>query len=213
MENENLKQRPILFRALMVKATLEGRKTKTRRLVKPQPTIMPLPDYEVDANINWNGVVWHENGQVPEVMINSCPYGRPGDVLWVRETFTETYANMYFFKASEELPSGAVWKPSIYMPKKAARIWLEIVSVSVERLQDISEDDAWKEGCEKGQRWANELGYFPKEETLTDGSIIGWECAKDWFADLWVSINGEKSWSANPWVWVVEFKRIDKPNT
>lgn len=102
----------------------------------------------------------------------------------------------------------AKWKPSIFMPRWASRITLEITNVRVERLQEITEEDAWAEGCKRGERTDNG-GWFPAEEPDPSGiGIRGWDCAKDWYADLWESINGPGSWDKNQWVWVIEFKRL-----
>lgn len=178
-----MKQRPILFSTPMVQAILAGRKTMTRRVVKIKElqqsmqigSISPLDKSFLvkSGNTNW------------EVR---CPYGEIGDVLWVRETFCFDGEN-YIFK-----PNGKPyrWKPSIFMPKDAARIWLRITNVRVERLQDISRGDSMSEGCP-----------FPNIAKETNPSA--------WFAGLWQSINGEDSWNDNPWVWVIEFERIEKP--
>jgi hypothetical protein len=94
------------------------------------------------------------------------------------------------------------------MPRWASRITLDVIGVRVERLQGISEADAWAEGCERGAPWDNGQGHFPAERDLGGGSSEGWDNARDWYADLWDSINGSGSWDANPWVWVVEFRRL-----
>lgn len=103
------------------------------------------------------------------------------------------------------------WAPGIHMPRWASRILLEVTNVRVERLQDICEADAWAEGCQRGEPTDNG-GFFPAEEPDPSGiGLRGWDNAVDWYADLWTSINGEtgtSTWDANPWVWVVEFKRV-----
>jgi len=127
-----------------------------------------------------------------------CPYGEPGDLLWVRETFCESPGGP-IYKATEEddgmlEPDNEIkWTPSIFMPKKHARIWLEIRHIFVERLQTIFPADAIAEGIELN--------------ALEDGEIDGDEVI-DRFAVLWESINGPGSWKINPWVWAVEFQRI-----
>lgn len=129
-----------------------------------------------------------------------CPYGKVGDRLWVRETFGESWHHAqpdYFYRADdnasiESHPDFDGWKPSIHMPRLASRITLEITGVRVERLNNIHRSDAIAEGCE-----------MPSQRK----GMHRWPEAQ--FADLWESINGPGSWDANPWVWVVEFKRIE----
>lgn len=166
----------------------------------------------------------------------TCPYGEVGDVLWVRETFrkyydleTDTHTPIYDYAADRPEPLSLIdgdgfqvynskgearyvpYKPSIHMPYEACRIWLKITNIRVERLQDISEQDAWAEGCKRGEPTENG-GYFPADEPDKSGiGEIGWDCAKDWYTDLWESINGDESWEANPWVWVVEFELTEAP--
>lgn len=186
------KERPILFQTEMVKAILEGRKTMTRRIIKPQP------------NDNWET----EEG---ESILKYCPYGEIGDVLWVRETFSinNLFANgiKYTYKAdlSEDV-NLLKWKPSIFMPKEACRIWLQIADIKTERLQDISEEDAIKEGVEKLIKFGQPAGY----KDYLNVPEIGFTTAKESFRTLWISINGEESWNQNPWVWCVSFKRLAK---
>jgi hypothetical protein len=148
-----MKERPILFSAPMVRAILDGRKTQTRRVIKEK-------------------LMRGEGAHV-----NNCQYGKPGDRLWVRETFCyHDYLARYLYKADGV--TGVKWKPSIFMPRIASRIMLEITGIRVERLQDISEEDAIAEG---------------------------WPKSSDWYRSLWESINGQGSWVLNPWVWVIEF--------
>lgn len=178
-----MKQRPILFSTPMVQSILAGRKTQTRR--KADMLSRHLRKLE-------DGTFEGESGR-----IYKCPYGKVGDILWVRETFMNALnfpvlSDNFYYKASVSNQFlqewKGCWKPSIFMPKDACRIWLEIVSVKVERLQDISEGNAIKEGSE----------YLLN--------------VREWFADLWKSINGDESWRNNPWVWVIEFKQIENPN-
>lgn len=178
-----MKERPILFSGPMVRAILNGTKTQTRRIVKPQP-----------VHIDGLGTVMN-----PSVITgNSCKHGKPGDTLWVRETWAHRALRVSgpegygcpVFRADDvdrRLPSGPYnrvdrWRPSIHMPRWASRITLQITAVRVERLQDISEEDAIAEGVEFG--------------------------AKESYRTLWDSINGAGAWDANPWVWVIEFKRV-----
>ena len=153
-----MKERPILFSAPMVMAILAGTKTQTRRVIKPQPSVA-----------------------------QNCPYGTPGDHLWVKETFW-TGGDAVNYRADGEMPEYmrdvSRWKPSIFMPRKLSRITLEILDVRVERVQDISEEDA-------------------KDE----GGLYGAGSYRDGFAVLWDSINGKKHpWESNPWCWVLTFK-------
>lgn len=190
-------ERPILFSAPMVRAILEGRKTQTRRIVKPQPSpssdtaFIGLDGIWRFSHPTLRGPVSHEADDV------RCPYGQPGDRLWVREAWAfhpdfpeSTRRAIYRADAGVEndVPR---WRPSIHMPRWASRILLEITAVRVERLQDISETDAQAEGV------ANSL------------HLRGGRLARENFAHLWWTINGDGSWEANPWVWVVEFKRVE----
>jgi hypothetical protein len=191
----------------MVRAIMDGRKTQTRRIVK-------LGHGGTFRRSETNGYDWTFRGSRRggtryhsscwqdlrhEQLMDLCPYGHPGDRLWVRET----WAPVWTFDPSPE--TGALyradpmydgteqfdwpWKPSIHMPRWASRITLEITGVRVERLREISDFDAIAEGV---SGWVSD----PRCETPRDG-----------FRVLWESINGEGSWAANPWVWVVEFER------
>lgn len=210
------KDRPILFSTPMVEAILDGRKTQTRRTRGLE-------------EINKNPDDWHFAGiyyvtdcdelgatfqNCEEFARTKCPYGKPGDRLWVRETWQitnflhpsdENYG--YIYKASEngkdwqENTEEWKWKPSIHMPKAAARIWLEVTDIRVERLQDISKEDAKAEGVEPvADGYKN---YMPK---LSSTSQFCWPTAYHSFQSLWESINGAESWDRNPWLWVVKFK-------
>ena len=203
-----MKERPILFSAPMVRAILAGQKTQTRRAAKP----VRHPDL---GNTYDPGALVLEY-EPQHVIDRACPYGQPGDRLWVRETWmdlsgtgielitgsrsryayrADTPAGSYGDETSKEY--GLKWRPSIYMPRAASRIKLEVVHVRVERLQDISEADAIAEGAPGGH-----------------GSIPGYLYAAtphEHYRHIWESINGAGSWGKNPWVWVVEFKRIEPP--
>lgn len=176
----------------MLRAILSGQKTVTRRGAKP----VKHPDL---GNIYAPGALVLENE--PQHVINrACPYGQPGDRLWVRETFRDARnagAGRVLYRATGDVACG--WKPSIHMPRWASRILLEVTAVRVERLQEISEDQAKSEGVQKDHRM-----WFRSDE-----GGHAHPCAVDAFADLWCSINGAESWGANPWVWVVEFKRVE----
>jgi hypothetical protein len=196
-----MKERPILFSAPMIRAILEGRKTMTRRVVKRVTEGSPYPEI-------WVPLPGTTNKHTPP-----CPYGQPGDRLWVRETWAWdvqaqaslrdedgpfAYAADPFAVQRRLCPR---WRPSIHMPRWASRITLEITGVRVERLQDISEQDAMAEGIRPfGDGWGHHVH---------DG-LHYMHRAADSFASLWESINGAGSWDTNPWVWVVEFKRIEQ---
>jgi hypothetical protein len=196
------RERPILFSGPMVRAVLEGRKSQTRRLLRQQPDKAPLrvglgcpelvdrygdgyPGPEVYAAW-WED--WHQR----------CPFGAPGDRLWVRETWHQC-PHCYRGVDSGLYRAGGLplsskcaahgWRPSIHMPRWASRITLEVLAVRVERLQDIPDADVKAEGT-------------PSRPDDTAFAVR----AK--FIDLWQSIHGPASWGANPWVWVVAFRRV-----
>lgn len=205
-------ERPILFSTPMVRAILDGRKTQTRRIIKKQP----------HGAGEWimQGISWLFPNVNPYINIK-CPHGQPGDILWVRETWNviplewkepgdilgverryiraidprsgATIPYFYLYKASSDFYEidHREWKPSIFMPKEAARIWLEVTNVRVERLKDISDEDCQAEGL--------------TAPMITDHLRGGWYVA---YKALWESINGKDSWTKNPWVWCVSFKRI-----
>ncbi|HBO1777891.1 hypothetical protein [Pseudomonas aeruginosa] len=239
MSAEKPRERPILFNDQMVRAILEGRKTVTRRVMKPQPT--PCKD----GGHHWPCKVHQSMLHVERELQNgagcwcglaeaACPYGQPGDRLWVRETWgviSNTWdesGNMVDWTPDRpatpirELPFGSgyysghaiyaadgpmewagdddgggeprsAWKPSIHMPRAISRILLEITAVRVERLQDITEDQAIAEGID-----THPMGFYGNGCITAGGA----------FLELWESINGDGRWAANPWVWVVEFRRV-----
>lgn len=227
-----MKKRPILFSAPMVLAILDGKKTQTRRVLKNAP-----PDTEFFSTYH------HPNDErrgqhfyaVAAGALTSfavpCPYGQPGDRLWVRETWQ--HANSphgpyepsctCFYRADywddphgmdgEKSPEGKyrTWIPSIHMFRSASRITLEVVTVRVERLHDISDADALDEGIKRysfrpDDGWPLCDGYTHLPD---DGKCTLQPTAAEAYRELWASINGTGSWDANPWVWVVEFKRVD----
>lgn len=194
-----MKERPILFSAPMVRTVLAGTKTQTRRVVKPQPASSMPPGW------TWKrlGVEgWYAvNGPHRSECIGQCPYGAPGDRLWVREAWRAM--SEHNLRKPSELPQGTPivheasrhpdtgfgkLRPGMFMPRAASRLTLEVTGVRVERLQAISERD-----CEI------ELGVAPFS--------LGDE-AYPRFRNLWERINGETSWITDPWVWVVEFRRV-----
>lgn len=194
-----MKERPILFQAAMVRAILDGRKTQTRRLVKPQPR-------HVHDGVPYGAADPFGMGKGGTPI--PCPYGQPGDQLWVRESHwwfkdepdhetgyyppTLTVEDVQFRADGDD--GRKVWRPSIHMPRWASRITLEVTGVRVERLQDISEPDAQAEGCDA-------CPFVDWQ--LKDGGPY-----RNGYARLWESINGVGSWASNPWVWVVDFKRL-----
>lgn len=224
-------ERPILCSAPMVRALLAGRKTQTRRVVKPGMYI-----WEGQSEDDCEHIYQHDPrfGEKCAKLV-PCPYGAPGDRLWVRETWrTEELADgtdgVRFpdgaFCACENTPEvgdawgsqhsaksarrGTVWRPSIHMPRWASRITLEVTGVRVERLQDISEEDARAEGAQVVPFYPDD--GFPLSDGWThvgdDGKCVLYTSARDSFRSLWESINGADSWAENPWVWVVSFKRV-----
>lgn len=216
-----MKERPILFSAPMVIAILGGAKTQTRRVVKHQPiqcTELPFILFPQSKNeaIEQTGYIWPN---AKDQILALCPYGQPGDRLWVREAWSThacfdsvspatltTRSIHYLADGKVETGKG---RPSIHMPRWASRISLEITGVRVERLNRISESDAMAEGVEAVRVSETDFRYV---DYLRDGKIHEKEAttgtAIKSYASLWESINGPGSWEANPWVWVVEFKRI-----
>ena len=187
-----MKERPILFSAPMVRAILDGRKTQTRRIVKPQPPA----GCEYATSVGSYALCFADGTSASAAPICvpptprskdhrlPSPYGAPGDRLWVRETFClrnpEHHPERGYWYAATDDVDNPRWTPSIHMPRRASRLTLEVTGVRVERLQAITEADAIAEGCP----------------------------GRAHFATLWDSINdGEASWVNNPWVWVVEFAR------
>ena len=223
-----MKERPILFSGEMVRAILEGRKTQTRRVAK-------VHDAHIPGMISPNG---SNCARSPEEHLSYCPYGQAGDRLWVRESFNwadrndllpgESFkfcperaaysAKNVVWKAdgATEHPvwGKAYWKSSIHMPRWASRITLEITGVRVERVQEISEEDAIAEGCSVHPVTEQDLNNMlisdeaPHIKELAKAFGVGEFTAKNEFFGLWNSINKTRGfgWSANPWVWVIEFK-------
>lgn len=176
-----MKERPILFSGEMVRAILEGRKTQTRRVIRDN-LLSRFDDLNLDSYSDRNPSYETECGQLV-LMTDLCPYGQVGDRLWVRETWAYCpYRDCFFYRADNFSEDKFKWKPSIHMIRAASRITLEITGVRVERLQDISEEDAIAEGMNP-------------------------ELPRAKFRFLWESINGKGSWNLNPWVWVIEFKQ------
>ena len=209
--------KPILFNTDMVRAILDGRKTCTRRVVKPQWEECPHCKYVYNEYIydKLAQNVYCARCGYPLVPERRAPY-HPGDILYVRETWCEVEKDTeekvgflpgerYLYKADDlGLAHIKRWHPSIHMPKEAARIWLKVTDVRVERLQDITEDGAKAEGA----NWKN-------------GRNVGWEekmqrTAIERFAKIWDSTIKKSDldrygWNASPWVWAIEFERCEKP--
>lgn len=206
MDIMKTKFRPILFSAPMVLAILEGRKTQTRRKIRLPNYHPSLPEKQLNKLVIKDWILYDGNNE--NIGNLKCPYN-VGDVLWVRETFTEWPKGSFQFFAStafgEELGK---WKPSIFMPKEACRIFLKIKSIRVERLQDISEEDSKAEGAKDRLKHDD----LKKLEELR-----GWNIPRPFenyqfgFLSLWCSINGCDNWLQNPFVWVYEFEQIEKP--
>lgn len=190
-----MSEKPILFSGAMIRAILDGRKTQTRRIVKMQPPTdkhvlarcVSSTDKRSEGKLRWITPDGSEGtGFFP------CPYGQPGDRLWVRETWrggSDSFSSGLHYRADLDEPGApGQWTPSIHMPRWASRISLEVKAVRVERLQDISEADAEAEGV----------------DSRGDGS----ERYRAAFRLLWCEIYGHASWDANPWLWCVEFTRV-----
>lgn len=202
------KFKPILFSTPMVEALLEGRKTMTRRIIDPQPKVGYTPKILCDhfgkkfLEVRKSDVELHTNPAKLKYQV--------GDILWVRETFYEPIFERlngkYYYKADLEKQGwNFKWKPSIFMPKEACRLFLKVKAIRVERLQDISEDNAIAEGIEiLGYNEGTVYRDYLRDHSETNNSIVS-------FSTLWESINGLHSWSSNPFVWVIEFEPIEKP--
>lgn len=217
---------PILFNTEMVQAILDGRKTTTRRLIRPRYK-EDESGFEIITNMG-TGERWVEKVDEEEMSFDppryiNPPY-QPGDILYVRETWQYLYeldgneqiiegTGKYYYAATDSLPSGGYvdskgstceiipWRPSIHMPKAAARIWLKVTDVRVERLQDIDGQGVLKEGLNSP--------VHPKADYFNMNQ-------REMFEDLWNSTIKKSDierygWEANPWVWVIEFERCEKP--
>lgn len=200
-----MKETGLMFKAPLVRAILEGRKTQTRRIVKPQPApdkrfqgwILDSTDRKRIGKASWGHGT---GGLVSDIECIGSPCGKPGDRIYVRETFSQhpEWGQLAFRADGEEFEDAdgwlwePKWMPSIHMPKELARIWLEITGVRVERLQDISEADALAEGARF------ELASIDSVRIGATASFLSG------FRNIWESTGGD--WDANPWVWVVDFK-------
>lgn len=219
-----MKLRPILYSPPMVQSILDGIKTMTRRTKGLEDSTT------VAKNPNAPGWFLNENGEAIK-----CPYGDVGDVLWVREEHKISYypkskewliefkdgsfKKVYYKKLSLSLNKRlqkrktlGKWQRARFLPKELCRLFLKIKSITVERLNDISEDDAIAEGIEPVDSFNSGEGK-PKKQLYKNYLPFGYKevPAKDSFQSLWLSINGVNSWKDNPWVWVIEFEQIEKP--
>jgi hypothetical protein len=238
-----IKEIPILYSTTMVEAIIEERKTKTRRCkglnkINESPSACKLDTLTIskDTGILWARFVKEKDGKEEHAWLIKCPYGKPGDLLYVRETWQHTKSAInlslddensgYIYKASQNGRDWAsnmddwTWKPGIHLPKEGSRIWLEITDVGVERLQDISEEDAKSEGINepcwerKGDGGCSIITVADQRSFTMLGEIGDYATG---FKALWNQINGDKyTWEDNPWVWVVSFRVLSttgKPNS
>ena len=188
--------KPILFNTEMVRAILDGRKTCTRRICKDanEYTVPDMDFYNADRRTYAvHNFVDKEHTEQLSTAERTCPICT-GDILYVRETWKEAPKGYYYYEdwQKDDIADVTKWKPSIHMPKEAARIWLKVTDVRVERLQDMTDDDAEAEGCFDYTSTA--LGFFDV-----------------WDSTIKKSDLDRYGWNANPWVWVIKFERCEKP--
>ncbi|MCB6776376.1 MULTISPECIES: hypothetical protein [Citrobacter] len=216
-------ERPMIFNGEMVRAILDGRKTQTRRVMKTQPEPSKtregdywFPSKKLECMVHVSDIV-PCNSPIADCHLffqeHCCPFGAAGDRIWVRETWAEACAGapeLQLYRANypthvpshyENVPPAEEirWTPSIHMPRWASRILLEITDVRVERLNAISQANAIAEGAPPSHP---SIDCVSQEYGFPDFS-------RSWFGQTWQHIYGEGSWQANPWVWVIEFKRIE----
>lgn len=220
--------KPILFNTEMVRAILDGRKSCTRRVIKPQPDeqhAYPLgfvTDSTEKKKVGCFGFGIDEYGGSVQYVKPPYEYA-PGDILYIRETWKKAPNGYYYYEdwQRNDIADVTKWKPSIHMPKEAARIWLKVTDVRVERLQDIDEDGVWDEGfrfkppcltrvsvdghtCDLDGPCTSSIKYCD----MTMGELFGREL---WNSTIKKSDLDRYGWNANPWVWVIEFERCEKP--
>lgn len=215
-----MKERPILFSGPMVRAILEGRKTVTRRVIKNPPAdgwsfdgefgriTSPHPRRGRFGAFIRRGV----GTDFPEMDVIPCPWGMPGDRLWARETYADIGCRLTYRADTDDGAHCKVkkWTPAIHMFRKDSRILLEVTDVRVERLQAGEGETAFEsrylaEGINRIHYGDGEYYYHAFESEPGPGN---WIDPFDAWRELWESINGAESWSANPWVWVIEFRRM-----
>jgi hypothetical protein len=213
----HMKERPIIFTAESVRAILDGTKTQTRRVIKPQPdsTVTGLvPRTTYAGNVLWSNALWETKkyGRLIEMNDRKCPYGHAGDHLWVRETWVKWDGGLVYLEKSLDkhgnedadskrcrLDYGVTWKSPLFMPRWASRITLEIVGVKAERLNEISETDAKAEGVTPDPNILEPKAPFPARISH-----------RSTFAAIWDGINAKRGypWDSNCWVWAIEFRRV-----
>ena len=219
-------ERGMIFNAEMVRAVLDGRKTQTRRVMKPQPEVCPRGGHWWPSNVfktmlhveeemqngkgGWGGLVG-----------DACPFGDVGDRIWVRETFGDCGERLVFRADTDDVAKCKVkrWTPPIHMPRWASRILLEITDVRVERLNSISDADCIAEGIIPVPKDRDDDHQFWRDYHLSGDGTFCVHSPRESFESLWKSVRGKSfeqeedtapgSWQANPWVWVIEFKRIE----
>lgn len=202
--------KPILFNTEMVRAILDGRKSCTRRICKDanECTVPDMEFYNADKRTyavhNFADKKHTEQLSIAE---RTCPIC-PGDILYVRETWKKAPNGYYYYEdwQKDDIADVTKWKPSIHMPKEAARIWLKVTDVRVERLQEITEEGAKKEGA------IDNRGFIHSPDNEYDSV----HTAREHFTEIWDSTIKKSGldrygWSANPYVWVIEFERCEKP--
>lgn len=200
--------KPILFNTEMVRAILDGRKTCTRRLPRKQ---IEEKYIEYDEWVQAVAVPGCTYLREKEFYTQYPPY-QPGDLMYVRETFIQAAAHTFWYKADDKswMSEGLHWKPAIHMPKEAARIWLKVTGVRVERLQEITDEQAKREGiqydeCPTGFTWKQETDMHNCYTTPIGAMQALWN------STIKESDLDRYGWDANPWVWVIEFERCEKP--
>ncbi len=223
-----MKERPIIFNADMVRAVLDGRKTQTRRIMRVQPEsnqfgLLRITDSTKHRDIGkYHWAESNATGNHVRSKLFTCPFGAVGDRLWVRETWAryniDQYSHDMAYRATipDDWPKEGRWRPSIHMPRWASRITLEITGVRVERLKSISEAGAKAEGLAEITKDGSLFKFgIPDRDGYPGTDDNGWPWTEwernpvDAYCKLWQSIYGDDSWQANPWVWVIEFKRVE----
>lgn len=222
MSATTMSERPIIFSAPMVRAILDGRKTQTRRVMNPQP----VPDPHATGKHWWECAAvrsmvevedWMQDPRDPSQCYFFCPYGRPSDRLWVREAWRchggreyeyQRNRNAVIYRADDD---GSTrydrthdWRNALFMPRWASRLLLEVVSVRVERVQEITPHDVIDEGFDDPSWWREFRNSDGRELIREDSALIAFE-------DTWNDLNAKRGygWASNPWVWVIEFRRVE----
>lgn len=200
--------KPILFNTKMVRAILDGRKGATRRIVKgfiPDDAVWGYTAFTPKGYISCRGTF--ADGYGEKIFKLPC---ETGDILYVRETWKKAPNGYYYYEdwQKDDIADVTKWKPSIHMPKEAARIWLKVTDVKIERLQDVTEDGAKAEGA------IDNRGFIHSPENEYDRI----HTAREHFIRIWNSTIKKSNlnrygWDASPWVWVIEFERCEKPET